>query len=76
MAPRYVINLRAARLRARKEDPAGAPAVSRLDTYSASVAEGSGENLPAILGLRGMSNMRAILILEQGHENMIIPGSK
>eukprot|EP00959_Pyramimonas_sp_CCMP1952_P272918 5705116-Pyramimonas_sp.AAC.1 len=46
----------------------------RLDTYSANVAEGSGENLLAILGLRSMSNMRAILILEQGHEKMIIPG--
>eukprot|EP00959_Pyramimonas_sp_CCMP1952_P387069 8111926-Pyramimonas_sp.AAC.1 len=49
--------------------PAGAPAVPRLDTYQASVAEGSGGYLlPAILRLRNMSNMRAILILGQGHE--------
>eukprot|EP00959_Pyramimonas_sp_CCMP1952_P248503 5194444-Pyramimonas_sp.AAC.1 len=38
-------------------DSAGKPAMGRLDTYSANVAEGSGENLPAILGLRSMSNM-------------------
>eukprot|EP00959_Pyramimonas_sp_CCMP1952_P071001 1482444-Pyramimonas_sp.AAC.1 len=56
-------------------DSAGTPAIARLDTYSANVAEGSGENIPAILGLRSMSNMRAILILEQGHENMVIPGT-
>eukprot|EP00959_Pyramimonas_sp_CCMP1952_P461050 9480943-Pyramimonas_sp.AAC.1 len=63
---------------ARKEriDPAGAPAVPRLDTYSANVAEGYAENLPALLGLRSMSNMGAILILEQGHEKMIIPGAE
>eukprot|EP00959_Pyramimonas_sp_CCMP1952_P299760 6269929-Pyramimonas_sp.AAC.1 len=47
-------------------DSAGQPAVPRLDTYSANVAKGSGENLHAIMGLRSMSNMRAILILEQG----------
>eukprot|EP00959_Pyramimonas_sp_CCMP1952_P059317 1238823-Pyramimonas_sp.AAC.1 len=39
-------------------------------------AEGSGENIPAILRLRSMSNMRTILILSQGHEKMIIPGSE
>eukprot|EP00959_Pyramimonas_sp_CCMP1952_P322102 6740154-Pyramimonas_sp.AAC.1 len=31
--------------------------------------------MSAILGLKSMSNMRTILILEQRHENMIIPGS-
>eukprot|EP00959_Pyramimonas_sp_CCMP1952_P240615 5028638-Pyramimonas_sp.AAC.2 len=57
MAPRYVTTPCAARLRAEEGgDPAGAPAVPRLDTYSAHVAEGSGGNLPAILGLRSMSN--------------------
>eukprot|EP00959_Pyramimonas_sp_CCMP1952_P257757 5386176-Pyramimonas_sp.AAC.1 len=55
-------------------DSAGQPAVPRVDAYSANVAEGSGENLPAILGLRSMSNMRTIMILEQGHEEIIIPG--
>eukprot|EP00959_Pyramimonas_sp_CCMP1952_P073395 1534005-Pyramimonas_sp.AAC.1 len=63
---------------ARKEkgDPAGAPAVPRLDTYPANVAEGCWEKLPAILGLRSMSNMATILILEQGHEKTIIPGAE
>eukprot|EP00959_Pyramimonas_sp_CCMP1952_P278872 5830950-Pyramimonas_sp.AAC.1 len=61
--------------RKEKRNPAGAPAVPTLDTYSANVAEGSGENLFAILGLKSMSNMRTILILEQGHEKMAIPGS-
>eukprot|EP00959_Pyramimonas_sp_CCMP1952_P133343 2788171-Pyramimonas_sp.AAC.1 len=51
----------------------GAPAIARLDTCSANVAEGSGDALPAILGLRSMSDMRAIWILEQGHEKMLIP---
>eukprot|EP00959_Pyramimonas_sp_CCMP1952_P231110 4831075-Pyramimonas_sp.AAC.1 len=48
---------------------AGAPAIVRLDTYSANVADGSGGNVPAILRLCSMSNTRATLILEQGHEN-------
>eukprot|EP00959_Pyramimonas_sp_CCMP1952_P436910 9148087-Pyramimonas_sp.AAC.1 len=56
--------------------PAGAPAVPRLDACSANVAEGSRENLLAILGLRSMSNMGTILTLEQGREKMIIPGSE
>eukprot|EP00959_Pyramimonas_sp_CCMP1952_P154476 3231641-Pyramimonas_sp.AAC.1 len=30
-------------------DPAGKPAMARLDTYSTNVAEGSGENIPSIL---------------------------
>eukprot|EP00959_Pyramimonas_sp_CCMP1952_P464447 9486625-Pyramimonas_sp.AAC.1 len=55
-------------------DPAGQPAVPRLGTYSANVAEGSGGNLLAILGLRSMPNMGTILILEQGREKLIIPG--
>eukprot|EP00959_Pyramimonas_sp_CCMP1952_P466784 9490540-Pyramimonas_sp.AAC.1 len=61
---------------ARKErgDPAGAPAVPRLNTYSAHVTEGHGGNFPAILRLRSASNMGAILILKQGREKMIIPG--
>eukprot|EP00959_Pyramimonas_sp_CCMP1952_P141323 2958003-Pyramimonas_sp.AAC.1 len=47
---------------ARKEkgDPAGKPTMSRPDTYSANVAEGSGGNILAIPGPRSMSNMRAI----------------
>eukprot|EP00959_Pyramimonas_sp_CCMP1952_P370806 7765947-Pyramimonas_sp.AAC.1 len=57
-------------------DPAGKPAMARLDTYSANVAEGPGETLPVTLGPRSMSNIRTILILEQGHDNMIIPGSE
>eukprot|EP00959_Pyramimonas_sp_CCMP1952_P348879 7309612-Pyramimonas_sp.AAC.1 len=50
----------------KKGDPAGGPAVPRCDTYSANVSEGSGENVFAILGLRSMFTMGAILILEQG----------
>eukprot|EP00959_Pyramimonas_sp_CCMP1952_P260383 5444443-Pyramimonas_sp.AAC.1 len=68
MAPRFATKERG--------DPAGQPAATILDTYSANVAEGSGENLPAILGLRSMSNMRTILALEQGHEKMITPGAE
>eukprot|EP00959_Pyramimonas_sp_CCMP1952_P461967 9482462-Pyramimonas_sp.AAC.1 len=55
--------------------PARAPAVLRLDTYSANVAEGSGGNLLSILGLSSMSNMKTIRILEQGLDEMIILGS-
>eukprot|EP00959_Pyramimonas_sp_CCMP1952_P270455 5653697-Pyramimonas_sp.AAC.1 len=58
----------------RKEGSAGQPAAPRLDAYSANVAEGSGDSVPAVLGLRSMSKMRTILILEQGREEMIIPG--
>eukprot|EP00959_Pyramimonas_sp_CCMP1952_P238750 4989216-Pyramimonas_sp.AAC.1 len=56
-------------------DSAGTPAIAKLDTYSANVAEGYGENMPAILGLRSVANMRAILFLERGHEQMVIPGA-
>eukprot|EP00959_Pyramimonas_sp_CCMP1952_P444728 9311906-Pyramimonas_sp.AAC.1 len=55
-----------------KKTSAGKPAIARLGTYSANVAEGSGENLPAVLGLRSVANMRAILILSEGNENMVI----
>eukprot|EP00959_Pyramimonas_sp_CCMP1952_P360949 7559447-Pyramimonas_sp.AAC.1 len=55
--------------------PAGEPATAKLDTDSANVAEGSGENLPEILRLRGAVNARAILILEKGNEKMVIPGA-
>eukprot|EP00959_Pyramimonas_sp_CCMP1952_P411414 8621158-Pyramimonas_sp.AAC.1 len=76
MVPLYVTSRCAAKLRAwRQGDPAGTPAVPRLDTYSANVAAGSGGNLRAILVMRSMSNIRTILILEQGHEKMTIPGS-
>eukprot|EP00959_Pyramimonas_sp_CCMP1952_P110621 2314304-Pyramimonas_sp.AAC.1 len=50
-------------------DPSGKPALARLDTDSANVAGGFWRE-------PSMSNMRAILILEQGHENMIIPCSE
>ena len=33
-----------------RKPPAGQPAPPSLDTYNASIAEGSGEGLPAILG--------------------------
>eukprot|EP00959_Pyramimonas_sp_CCMP1952_P376692 7889646-Pyramimonas_sp.AAC.1 len=56
-------------------DSAGTPAIARLDTYSANVAEGPGENMPAIFGLRSLENMRAILIFEHGHEKTVIPGT-
>eukprot|EP00959_Pyramimonas_sp_CCMP1952_P395533 8287828-Pyramimonas_sp.AAC.2 len=59
-----------------KGDLAGKPAIARLDTYSANAAEGYGDHLPATQGLRSMSNMGTILILKQGHEKMIIPGSE
>eukprot|EP00959_Pyramimonas_sp_CCMP1952_P283996 5936424-Pyramimonas_sp.AAC.1 len=59
-----------------KGDPAVAPAVPRLDAYTANVAEGSGGHLPAILGLRSMPDMVAILIPEQWHEKMATPGSE
>eukprot|EP00959_Pyramimonas_sp_CCMP1952_P115647 2417591-Pyramimonas_sp.AAC.1 len=76
MAPPSATNHCIAKSDARGGDPAGKPSMARLDTYSANVAEGSGENLPAIQGLRSMSNLRTILILEQGHDKMIIPGSE
>eukprot|EP00959_Pyramimonas_sp_CCMP1952_P197106 4121782-Pyramimonas_sp.AAC.1 len=51
------------------------PAIAKLDTYSANVADGPGKNLPATLHLRSMANVRAMLIFEQGNENMVIPGT-
>ncbi len=69
MVPLYVTRPCIPKLRAReKGDPAGAPAVLRLDAYSANVAEGLGEHLLDILGLRSMSNMGVVLILEQRPE--------
>eukprot|EP00959_Pyramimonas_sp_CCMP1952_P194614 4069754-Pyramimonas_sp.AAC.1 len=49
--------------------------MAKLDTHSANVAEGSGENLPAILGPRSVANMRAIQILQKSNEKMVIPSS-
>eukprot|EP00959_Pyramimonas_sp_CCMP1952_P357407 7484135-Pyramimonas_sp.AAC.1 len=56
-------------------NPAGKPAMAKLDTCSANVAERSGELLPAFLGPKNMANMRAILIL-QTSDGMVIPGAE
>ena len=47
---------------------------TQIDTFMAYVAEGCGENLPAILGLNSMQKKRCILILEDGKERIIFPG--
>ena len=51
---------------------AGQPATPDLEIFTAAIAEGSGENLPAIMGRRQMSEERGIIILENGKEKYII----
>jgi len=58
-----------------RDAPAGQPAVPSLEIYNASIAEGCGESLPAILGRRSMAKNRGILILEEGREKYILPGN-
>ena len=47
---------------------------TQLDSYKANIAEGSGANLPAILGSRSMQDKDAVLLLRQGSEVMAFPG--
>ncbi len=44
------------------------------ETYQANIAEGVGENLPAILGLDSMQEKDSVLILRRGRELMAFPG--
>ena len=53
---------------------AGQPATPELEIFTAVIAEGSGEGLPAILGRREMARKRALLILEEDKEKYIIMG--
>ena len=47
---------------------------ARLDTYKANVAQGSGSDLPAILGAISMQEKDSVLILRKGKEMMVFPG--
>ena len=53
--------------------PAAGPPAPQRDLYVANIAEGSGEDLPAILGLKSMQNKDAIIVLKKGSEKMIFP---
>ena len=44
------------------------------ELYFANIAEGCGENLPAILGLDSMQKKDAVLVLRKGKEFMALPG--
>ena len=46
----------------------------RLDTYKANVAQGSGADLPAILGAISMQEKDTVLILRKGKQMMVFPG--
>ena len=45
-----------------------------LDVFKANIAEGSGANLPAILGSESMQNKNSVLLLKQGKEVIAFPG--
>ena len=47
---------------------------TQLDHYKGNIAEGSGANLPAIMGSRSMQDKDAVLLLRQGSEVMAFPG--
>ena len=51
-----------------KDEPA------KLDTFKANVAQGSGEDLPAILGSISMQEKDAVILLRKGKEMMVFPG--
>ena len=44
------------------------------DTYTSNIVEGSGSQLPAILGLDSMEAKRGILVMEAGKQKLIFPG--
>ena len=48
--------------------PAAGPPAPQRDQYVANIAEGSGEDLPAILGLKSMQSKDAIIVLKKGSE--------
>lgn len=43
-------------------------------TYRTNIAQGSGSDLPAILGLKSMQQKDTVLILREGQEVMALPG--
>ena len=45
-----------------------------LHTFECPIVEGSGENLPALLGLKSMADKKAILEMTPGKEALIFPG--
>ena len=49
---------------------------SNEDTYVSNIAEGSGVDLPAILGLESMAKRNTILILGEDQEAMVMPGNR
>ena len=49
-------------------------AKATLDKFRANVVEGSGADLPAILGFNSMQEKDAVIILRRGKEQMVIPG--
>ena len=45
-----------------------------LDTFETNIAEGTGVDLPAILGSKSMQEKDAVIILRAGKEMMVFPG--
>jgi hypothetical protein len=45
-----------------------------LDVFKANIAEGSGANLPAILGSESMQSKNSVLMLKEGKEVIAFPG--
>ena len=47
---------------------------TQLDSYKGNIADGSGANLPAIMGFKSMQDKDAVLLLRDGSEVMAFPG--
>ena len=45
-----------------------------LDNYKANIANGSGSDLPAILGSQSMQDKDAVILLRKGKEMIVFPG--
>ena len=54
------------------EYPSGSS--TALHTFECPIVEGSGEKLPALLGLKSMAEKKAILEMTPGKEALIFPG--
>ena len=44
--------------------------------FDVPIVEGDGEDLPALLGLKSMSEKKAVLIMEVGKEELVFPGAQ
>ena len=44
------------------------------ETFKANIAQGSGQDLPAILGSQSMQDKDAVILLRKGREMIVFPG--